>query len=103
MKIFQEGYFELIIDAIFGFSFSGDSIREPFKTIIDVIKEIQEMKNKGKRLGQVVSIDVPSGWDVDQGNIFDRFYPDMLVSLTALKPCARYHLGPHYLGGRFIP
>ncbi len=65
MKIFQEGYFELIIDAIFGFSFSGDNIREPFKKIIDVIKEVQELKSKGKGLGLVVSIDVPSGWDVD--------------------------------------
>ena len=40
MKIFEEGYFALIIDAIFGFSFSGDSIREPFRTIINAIKEV---------------------------------------------------------------
>ena len=34
--------FGIVIDAMFGFSFSGDSIREPFKTIVDDIKKTTE-------------------------------------------------------------
>ena len=43
------------------------------------------------------------GWDVEKGDE-DGIKPDMLISLTAPKLCARYFTGPHhYLGGRFIP
>jgi len=33
--------FDIILDAIFGFSFKGDQIREPFNKIINDIKNIQ--------------------------------------------------------------
>ena len=57
----------------------------------------------------VVSIDVPSGWDVDAGDVLPRsrgggLRPSMMVSLTAPKPCAAAFDGPHHwLGGRFLP
>lgn len=57
----------------------------------------------------LVSIDVPSGWDVDCGDTLPRargggLRPSMLVSLTAPKPCAAGFTGPHHwLGGRFVP
>ena len=54
-------------------------------------------------LPRIISVDIPSGWDVEKGNIHDTFEPDMLVSLTAPKTCAVHHEGPHYLGGRFVP
>ncbi len=53
--------FDLVIDAIFGFSFKGD-IREPFFTAITSIK----MSGV-----PIVSIDVPSGWNVDLGDTSD--------------------------------
>jgi NAD(P)H-hydrate repair Nnr-like enzyme with NAD(P)H-hydrate epimerase domain len=37
--------YDLIIDGIFGFSFSGD-IREPFKNIINVRRKIKYNKTK---------------------------------------------------------
>ncbi|KAI9199723.1 YjeF N-terminal domain-containing protein [Polychytrium aggregatum] len=86
---------DLLVDGIFGFSFSGE-IREPFASIIRTIKSASL---------PVASIDIPSGWDVENGNIGgDGLEPELLISLTAPKLCARHFKGKHhYLGGRFIP
>ena len=53
----------------------------------------------------VASIDVPSGWDVEQGDIHGtHLNPDFLISLTAPKLCSTSFRGRfHYLGGRFVP
>lgn len=53
----------------------------------------------------VASIDIPSGWDVEQGDVNALgLRPDLLISLTAPKICARKFEGRfHYLGGRFVP
>jgi NAD(P)H-hydrate epimerase len=53
----------------------------------------------------IVSIDVPSGWDVENGDVTgNSIKPEMLVSLTAPKLCAKGFQGKyHYLGGRFVP
>ncbi|KAF9336215.1 hypothetical protein BG006_009379 [Podila minutissima] len=85
---------DLVLDAIFGFSFTGD-VRQPFVSAIEALK--------GTRL-PIVSVDIPSAWDVEQGNVNGTgFQPSMLVSLTAPKQGARDFTGPHhYLGGRFI-
>ncbi|VDN24669.1 unnamed protein product [Gongylonema pulchrum] len=47
-----------------------------------------------------------SGWDVENGPINGQpaFSPDVLISLTAPKLCAKHFQGrAHYLGGRFVP
>lgn len=51
------------------------------------------------------SIDIPSGWDVEEGEPTDGgIQPQILISLTAPKMCARKFTGKyHYLGGRFVP
>ncbi|KAK6323506.1 NAD(P)H-hydrate epimerase [Coregonus clupeaformis] len=91
-KVVDEAY-NLVIDAIFGFSFKG-AVREPFGSILDVLK---------KTTVPIVSIDIPSGWDVEQGST-DGLQPDMLISLTAPKKSATHFCGRyHYLGGRFVP
>jgi len=90
-----ENKYSLIIDAIFGFSFSGP-IREPFMTII---KKLTECKIP------IASIDIPSGWDVEKGPVDTPYLqPDTLISLTAPKLGAQYFTGRyHFLGGRFVP
>lgn len=90
-----EERFDLVVDAIFGFSFKGD-IRPPFDAIIRRIKDSKL---------RVVSVDIPSGWDVELGNVSGLgFEPEMLVSLSAPKKCAQHFKGKHhYLGGRFVP
>jgi len=87
--------FHIIVDAIFGYSFSG-KVREPFDKIIQDI-------NKSHL--PVVSIDIPSGWDVEKGDESGNgLKPTMLVSLTAPKLCAKDFKGKyHVLGGRFVP
>ena len=85
--------FDYILDGIFGYSFKGD-IREPFKAIIDTI---------GKSGIPIVSIDIPSGWDVDDGNINSTFTPEVLISLTVPKKWALQYDRVHYCGGRFVP
>ncbi|XP_046874519.1 NAD(P)H-hydrate epimerase isoform X2 [Hypomesus transpacificus] len=91
-KMVDEAY-NLVVDAIFGFSFQG-AVREPFASILDVLK---------KTTVPVASIDIPSGWDVEKGNS-GGLQPDMLISLTAPKKSAMFFQGRyHYLGGRFVP
>jgi NAD(P)H-hydrate epimerase len=86
--------FDLIVDAIFGFSFRGD-IRPPFDEII------RDINSSSK---PILSVDIPSGWDVEKGNVTNLgINPHVLVSLSAPKPCSQYFTGLHYLGGRFVP
>ncbi len=49
-KVIDEAY-NLVIDAIFGFSFKG-AVREPFGLILDVLK---------RTTVPIASIDIPSG------------------------------------------
>ena len=90
-KIFE--HCDIIVDALFGFSFKGE-IREPFKTIIDAMKKFEK---------KIISVDIPSGFDIDKGNIFETFIPKGLISLTLPKLCSKDFKGEHYLGGRFVP
>ena len=90
-KIFEKN--DIIIDALFGFSFKGE-IRQPFKTIIEAMKKFEN---------KIISVDIPSGFDINKGNIFDTFIPKGLVSLTLPKLCSKDFKGEHFLGGRFVP
>lgn len=92
----------VIVDALFGFSFHPP-LREPFNSIVKDMVD-QQLHHEKK----IVAVDVPSGWDVDLGPVKDsvteNYMPDVLVSLTAPKPCS-LKISPHvhhYLGGRFI-
>ncbi|RKP39440.1 YjeF N-terminal domain-containing protein [Dimargaris cristalligena] len=86
--------YSLIIDALFGFSFHGN-VRAPFTDIMKILAEAK---------APIVAVDIPSGWDVEQGDIHKTgIQPDMLVSLTAPKLAAQSFQGRfHYLGGRFV-
>ena len=84
-----------MVDALFGFSFKPP-VRESFVPIMDALRST--------RL-PLASVDVPSGWDVEEGDKEgDGIKPDLLISLTAPKKCAEHFKGRHhYLGGRFVP
>ena len=84
---------DVILDAIFGFSFKPP-IRAPFDSALSLIEESKL---------PIVSVDIPSGWDVEQGNESGRgINPDVLISLTAPKEGVRRFTGRHFLGGRFV-
>ncbi|KZF23038.1 meiotically up-regulated gene 182 protein [Xylona heveae TC161] len=85
-----------IVDAIFGFSFSGE-VREPFPAVIEALRDTKL---------PVTSVDAPSSWDIEDGPPSSGpgkgFQPDALISLTAPKPLAKWFKGRHFLGGRFV-
>lgn len=88
-----------IVDAIFGFSYKPP-MREPFSDIVAKMKEVQDIT-------PIVSVDVPTGWDVDKGPIDKKYniQPAILVSLTVPKPCSEHideKRTKHYVGGRFV-
>ncbi|MEW5310909.1 MAG: hypothetical protein WDW38_002663 [Sanguina aurantia] len=91
------GKCDVVMDALFGFSFKG-APRSPFD---DILKALQPSSDPPP----IVSIDIPSGWDVEGGPLpVGAMQPQMLVSLTAPKKAAQHFKGPHhYLGGRFVP
>jgi len=98
--------YDAIVDAIFGFSFKGEP-REPFASAIQSMIKVQrgqETNNATKKRTIIISVDVPSGWHVDEGDATNiGFQPDVLVSLTAPKLCSKSFRGRHFVGGRFLP
>lgn len=101
----------LIVDSVFGFSYIGPNRNLDYAKLLHFIHDL-----KGKV--PLVSVDIPSGWDVENGceHLEEQqeelaaelrlpaLQPDCLVSLTAPKLCARYFKGSHhYIGGRFCP
>jgi len=86
--------FNLVIDSLFGFSFKGPS-REPYSSMIQLFSSSKI---------PVISVDIPSGWDVDKGDIYDtKHHPQAVISLTVPKLCMKDYSGVHYVGGRFVP
>lgn len=85
-----------VVDAIFGFSFSGE-VREPFPAVIQALQETKL---------PVTSVDAPSSWDIENGppktGLGSSFMPTALVSLTAPKPLVNHFTGRHFVGGRFV-
>uniref|UniRef100_A0A1D1XRX4 NAD(P)H-hydrate epimerase n=2 Tax=Anthurium amnicola TaxID=1678845 RepID=A0A1D1XRX4_9ARAE len=96
--------FDLIVDALFGFSFQGKP-RPPFDDLIQRLTTSSSSGVQHEKPPVIVSVDIPSGWHVEEGDVDgEGIKPHMLVSLTAPKLCARKFSGPHhFLGGRFVP
>nr|CAG4638649.1 EOG090X0AXR [Cyclestheria hislopi] len=88
--------YTLIVDALFGFSYKPP-VRPEFEKIVNALANTTT---------SLCSIDIPSGWDVENGPNSKEAHlkPEMLISLTAPKKCAEHFEGKyHYLGGRFVP
>ncbi|KAJ8762524.1 hypothetical protein K2173_007963 [Erythroxylum novogranatense] len=96
--------FDILLDAMFGFSFRG-APRAPFDDLIQRLIHVHNHEQALQRPCPIVSVDIPSGWHVEEGDVSgEGIKPDMLVSLTAPKLCAKKFSGPHhFLGGRFVP
>ncbi|KAF9064850.1 YjeF N-terminal domain-like protein [Rhodocollybia butyracea] len=84
---------EVILDTISGLS--PKLIQAPFNSALPLLA------NSGLH---IVSVDVPFGWDVEEGNVEGvGLEPDVLVSLIAPKRGMRSFRGRHFVAGRFIP
>lgn len=90
------GKSDYVIDAIFGFSFTGE-VREPFPAVIKALAESKV---------PVLAVDAPSSWNIEEGPPSDGpgqgYNPDALISLSAPKPLVKWFKGKHFVGGRFI-
>lgn len=92
----------IVVDAIVGFGSKGP-LREPYQSMIC---DLNKCKKKDSTAVQVVCIDCPSGWDLMTGPIPNQIAvdsPDLIVSLTAPKPCTANVKVSHCVGGRFVP
>lgn len=88
---------DLIVDALFGFSFSPP-VRNPFDEAITVME---------RKVKPVLAVDTPSSWHVEDGpqdeGVGAKYMPDYLISLTAAKPnVGRFKGKRHFIGGRFL-
>ena len=87
----------LIVDAVFGFSYKPPCRPE----FLELLTLLSRCSNR------LISVDIPSGWHVENGPPKDGtpvLKPGCLISLTAPKLGSRYFTGQHhYLGGRFVP
>jgi NAD(P)H-hydrate epimerase len=89
----QKEAYGVIVDAIFGYSFTGE-IRQPFDSIVAALRESPI---------PVVAVDIPSGWDVEKGDVHNKgVRPSVVVSLTIPKKALEDFSGAHYVGGRFV-
>ncbi len=94
-----ESSYDIVLDCIFGFSFkAGGGIRSPFDKVLSELVLVKDTP--------IISVDVPSGWDVENGRPENKsicLEPETLISLTAPKITASKFNGNHFLGGRFVP
>ncbi|KAL7500729.1 hypothetical protein ACHAWT_008713 [Skeletonema menzelii] len=91
----DEAKYDIIVDAIFGFSFRGTAPREPFATELRKMITLQTTQRS-----LLISVDVPSCWNVDGGDMSEgstEFQPDVLISLTAPKLSAKKFTGRHFV------
>ena len=90
----NESTYSIIVDALFGFSFTGPA-RQPYSSIINYLATTKT---------PIISVDIPSGWNVDNGDEYKTgFVPTSVISLTTPKKCMAGYNGIHYVGGRFVP
>uniref|UniRef100_A0A7M4FG81 ApoA-I-binding protein 2 n=1 Tax=Crocodylus porosus TaxID=8502 RepID=A0A7M4FG81_CROPO len=93
VQLINDAY-NVVIDAILGADAEPEQVKEPYTGILATLKQIRI---------PIVSLDVPSGWDVEAGSS-EGISPDVLVSLAAPKLCAARFLGRlHFVAGRFLP
>ncbi|XP_068021171.1 yjeF N-terminal domain-containing protein 3 isoform X1 [Melanerpes formicivorus] len=93
VQLINDAY-NAVVDAVLGAEAEAGEGREPCAAILATLKHVRI---------PIVSLDVPSGWDVEAGSS-GGISPDVLVSLSAPKQCARRFLGrQHFVAGRFLP
>ncbi|CAL8348968.1 unnamed protein product [Gadus morhua 'NCC'] len=92
VQLINDAY-HLVIDAILGLEADPANVKEPYAGMLVTLKQVKI---------PIVSVDVPSGWDVDEAST-EGINPEVLISLTAPKKCAASFTGKHFLGGRYLP
>lgn len=70
-------------------------MRTPFDLILKKLKKHEK---------KILSVDVPSGWNIEEGpgNLDETIIPFANISLMLPKHCMKEYKGRHFLGGRFM-
>ncbi|KAG8594929.1 hypothetical protein GDO81_001368, partial [Engystomops pustulosus] len=93
VQLINDAY-NLVVDAVLGAEEDTEELKEPWATILATMRQIKI---------PIVSLDIPSGWDVETGNS-QGITPEVLISLSAPKTCAIHFTGKHhFITGRFLP
>uniref|UniRef100_A0A8D0GNG7 ApoA-I-binding protein 2 n=1 Tax=Sphenodon punctatus TaxID=8508 RepID=A0A8D0GNG7_SPHPU len=93
VQLINDAY-NVVIEAMLGKDAEPGELKDPYAGILGTLKQIRI---------PLISLDVPSGWDVEMGNN-EGISPNVLISLAAPKQCATRFLGKHHLvAGRFLP
>jgi NAD(P)H-hydrate epimerase len=97
------GNSDFLVDALLGFSFKPP-LRAPYDDLIGALKTFES---------KILSVDNPSGWDIEAGNTLDLFTPKYNIrypkpisqnpSMMLPKLGLKSFQGVHYVGARFIP
>ncbi|XP_051495477.1 yjeF N-terminal domain-containing protein 3 isoform X2 [Apus apus] len=94
VQLINDAY-NAVVDAVLGAEAEVGEGRGPCAPILATLKNIRI---------PIISLDVPSGWEVEAGGSGGGISPEVLVSLSAPKQCARRFLGrQHFVAGRFLP
>lgn len=99
----------VIVVFLAGFSFKGPP-RPPFAQALESLSSESRMEFESRKTRPpIVSVDIPSGWSVDEGRPTGEdkstpsFTPEVVLSLTAPKIGMKGFSARHLLGGRFVP
>lgn len=85
--------FDYILDGLFGFSYQKRSNESSFTKFLEFLQSTKI---------PVISVDLPSSWDANDGNTDGDFVPLMVVSLSWPKKGMKGFKGVHYLAGRYL-
>ncbi|CAD8105722.1 unnamed protein product [Paramecium sonneborni] len=84
--------YDLVIDAI-----TLSSIEQPKTPIREFMHAFSEVNKK------VLAINLPVGWHTDNGNLYNVYVPQFVISLGLPLKGIKEFEGQHAIGGRYIP
>lgn len=86
--------YDFIIDGLLGFSYKAP-LRDPHNYLINNFLVNFEDK--------IISVDVPSGWEIDNEVQDLKYTPEYNISIMIPKICTKNYPKKHFLTGNFIP
>ncbi len=90
---------DIVIDALLGTGFTGDTVREPYAAWIEAVNGLSPIKDGPK----VIAVDVPSGLDAQTGNKANPcIKADATVTMLAMKPGLGSEAGKEACGTTFV-
>ena len=73
--------------------YQSGSPRPPFDGLVQMLVSLRNYNDTHQRSPAIVSVDIPSGWHVEEGDIGgEGIKPDMMETVTVFSHCfGRFH------------